>query len=538
VKATRIETDKAKSLDEKYRHSSKTPVPPNFSNVKEGYSVDSTRQRNSKTPLPPSSDPNQNSKEVSHPKPTIKNTEDAKNDANQQTSSFYGTRPDWDDEPSGKSEEKIESRRQVFKNFSPHPHNISHQQSPTINRIEQSHNEMLELSSRKTPLNTNLTKKQEHSKRNSKSDEIQTSNNTKLNHFKSLDENNFRIEPALQKTNNIHHRHSIGPDFPFYMTQPAYNNNGESYKRVQISNHINDFNFSNELEMHLLKKSQAKEKVDLEPPKKKVFNNEAAPQKQPQNMISSKTPDILHAGNFFANYQDSIQVNTNKEALATPMSSEKSANEKERDSPKKSPNTSDSSSSSRKSSITKAEQKSHDIEVCMIGSSMIHPINIKNLFPDRVCMFKCILGGYTRDCYEFIKRKKDKLKNCKCFILVCASNDCDSLTNMSYLITEYLNFALYLHDNFPNAKLLFSKLVPRLISANVTIQEFEQRRVLFNDFLHGTLPNILPCTIITHSKFENKERLMELLYDGVHFSDKAVPIYEKKLKKVIASISF
>ena len=85
AKGTRIETGKAKSVD---RHSSKTPVPSNLSNVKEGYSAnnDLARQRNSKTPLPPSSESNQIPKEVTHPKPTIKKLD--KNDVNQQTSYF------------------------------------------------------------------------------------------------------------------------------------------------------------------------------------------------------------------------------------------------------------------------------------------------------------------------------------------------------------------------------------------------------------------------------------------------------------------
>ena len=181
-----------------------------------------------------------------------------------------------------------------------------------------------------------------------------------------------------------------------------------------------------------------------------------------------------------------------------------------------------------------SSKKVADIEACIIGSSMIRPLNVNKLFPNRRCLFKCILGGLTRDCFDYIKRKTELLRNCKCFVIVCASNDCDSKADMSYVITEYLDFALYLYTHFPQAKLVFSKLVPRLRTAYVSLEEFDTRRVCFNNFLETSMVNILPCTVVSHSKFENKERLKDLLEDGVHFSvEKAVPIYERKLKKVI-----
>ena len=168
---------------------------------------------------------------------------------------------------------------------------------------------------------------------------------------------------------------------------------------------------------------------------------------------------------------------------------------------------------------------------------MIKGVNCNAVFPNRKCIFKSISGGLTRHCHEYVKSRELLLANCKYFIVVCGSNDCDMFYDINKVIMDYLEFAQYLSKMFPRARLIFNKLVPRLRTKNRTIEEFELRRVCFNNFLEQSLPNIIPCTIVTHDIFERKEKLKDFLSDGVHFSPlRAIPIYENNLRQVVDAL--
>jgi hypothetical protein len=283
-------------------------------------------------------------------------------------------------------------------------------------------------------------------------------------------------------------------------------------------------------------------------------NNNSSLERRPTTSVSSSSKQVVsilkkpkptpnEAGNLLIFKRPPSSSNEVTQTHANNNTAPQSvSNIAQKDMKKSHESSSSSSDSSTEDSNPRAEPKAElalnsEIEACLIGSSMISPLNIRNLFPTRKCMFKCILGGFTEDCFYYIKRKTDLLKSCKCFVIVCASNDCDSSNDMQTVITDYLDFALYLHKNFPKAKLVFCKLVPRLLTACVSLDEWEKRRTCFNDFVENTLVNIIANSVcVTQSKFEDKDLLPELLCDGVHFSSKAIPIYEKKLKKVIDQV--
>ncbi len=166
---------------------------------------------------------------------------------------------------------------------------------------------------------------------------------------------------------------------------------------------------------------------------------------------------------------------------------------------------------------------------------MIRNIHPNEIFPNKKCFYKSISGGRINDVANYLKLNESWLMNCKLFLVTCGSNDCDSFKSLSEVIQDYLNLAQYLSAKYPKSRLLFNKLVPRTKTRYTNLNDFEKRRLCFNEFLESALPLLLPCTIISHEEFEQTSSYLEqLLCDGVHLSlSKGVPLYTQKLKQKV-----
>lgn len=175
-------------------------------------------------------------------------------------------------------------------------------------------------------------------------------------------------------------------------------------------------------------------------------------------------------------------------------------------------------------------------EALLVGSSIVMDIDASLVFPTKKCFFKSICGGETIHIMEYLKENEFLIKNCKYFVLACASNDCGSLNDMNHVINMYTELAQYLKNLSPDSILICNKLIPRTYSVPSTVEEFEERRHVFNNYLEFALPLILPCKIIDHPAFEVKSNLSTLLYDGVHISLEGLPVYIHEMRQVIDSL--
>ena len=176
-------------------------------------------------------------------------------------------------------------------------------------------------------------------------------------------------------------------------------------------------------------------------------------------------------------------------------------------------------------------------DVCLIGTSMIKNINANEIFSNKKCYFKSISGGKIKDILLNLKSNENLLKNSKCFLITCGSNDVDSLNDMKTTINDFLELAQYLHSTYESSQFIFNKLIPRTKCRYVSLIDFDKRRICFNDFLQFTLPLIVPCKIVEHESFENKTLLNDLLADGVHISpSRGLPLYVDEIKKVLFNL--
>lgn len=176
-------------------------------------------------------------------------------------------------------------------------------------------------------------------------------------------------------------------------------------------------------------------------------------------------------------------------------------------------------------------------EVALVGTSMVKHIDSNKLFENKKCFFKSISGGLIKDVFEFLKKRDGFFIDCKIIVLTAGSNDCDSLNDISKVISDYLDLAQYLNKTYPNAKLVFNKLIPRLKTRYTKLEEFELKRACFNNFLESTLFALVPCKIVNHEGFEIADCIESLLVDGVHMSPlKGVSIYVNEIKSVLQAL--
>jgi hypothetical protein len=174
-------------------------------------------------------------------------------------------------------------------------------------------------------------------------------------------------------------------------------------------------------------------------------------------------------------------------------------------------------------------------QACIIGTSMVKHVSPKSLFENEKCFFKSISGGLIKNVLEFVRARVDFFHECKCFIVTCGSNDCDSTRPIKDTIETFVELAVYLSQTYPNARFLFNKLIPRTKTRYVSLEEFEKSRTCFNHFLESTLTLLVPaCKIVNHESFELKENLELLLADGVHMSPlRGVPAYVNDIKQAL-----
>ncbi len=179
-------------------------------------------------------------------------------------------------------------------------------------------------------------------------------------------------------------------------------------------------------------------------------------------------------------------------------------------------------------------------ETCLIGTSMVKHIRPVDLFGKRKCFFKSISGGLIKHIDSFLRTREGYFESCNMFVVTCGSNDCDSKNEISETLTAYLDLCLYLSEKYPNARLILNTLVPRQNTRFTTQEEFEERRVLFNQFLNSSVNSLIwNARIVSHPNFENRESLSTLLSDGVHLSvDQGVLIYVQEIKTVLNDLKF
>lgn len=186
--------------------------------------------------------------------------------------------------------------------------------------------------------------------------------------------------------------------------------------------------------------------------------------------------------------------------------------------------------------IKQTAQQSN-IEACVIGSSMVKHIDVRQLFQNKNCLFKSISGGKITDIFTYLRLSEHELKNSKYFVITVGSNDCDSLDEINTVISNYFDLAQYLKQKYPDSNFIFNKLIPRVKCRYVSLLDFDKRRICFNNFLEATLTSsISNCKIVTHSAFESKTELTKLLSDGVHISPTGLPLYVEQIRKTIDNL--
>jgi hypothetical protein len=175
-------------------------------------------------------------------------------------------------------------------------------------------------------------------------------------------------------------------------------------------------------------------------------------------------------------------------------------------------------------------------KACLIGTSMVRNIRYKDLFgSDLKTFFKSISGGLIKHVDTFLRSRANLLNQCNIFVITCGSNDCDSTSDMASTLSDYLNMCRYLNETFPAARLVLNTLIPRQRCKYATQDEFEQRRVVFNNFLVSTVTgNFVTAQVVPHPGFENRDSLGKLLNDGIHLSvDHGLPIYVEEIRAVL-----
>jgi len=184
--------------------------------------------------------------------------------------------------------------------------------------------------------------------------------------------------------------------------------------------------------------------------------------------------------------------------------------------------------------LDKPKDNAEKYVACIIGTSMVKQIKTNDLFEDKKCFFKSISGGLINDIARCLVARELLLAECRCFVITCGSNDVDSTASIQTVCNNFLNMIKYLNNQYPEARFIINKLVPRLKTKFVHIDAFEKRRTVFNNYLEENLKFLKNYSIVEHPSFEEKSNLCNLLSDGVHLSlSNGVPVYTKTIKEFI-----
>ncbi len=183
--------------------------------------------------------------------------------------------------------------------------------------------------------------------------------------------------------------------------------------------------------------------------------------------------------------------------------------------------------------LNKSIDPAQNYAACVIGTSMVKQIKPSELFGDKKCFFKSINGGLINDIARCLVARDLLLADCRCFVITCGSNDMDSATkSLEAACSDFLKLIEYLSGQYPDARFIINKLVPRLRTKYLQLEVFEERRAAFNKFLDENLKTMENCVIVNHAAFEHKDSLCGLLSDGVHLSElTGVPAYIEAIKE-------
>jgi hypothetical protein len=199
-------------------------------------------------------------------------------------------------------------------------------------------------------------------------------------------------------------------------------------------------------------------------------------------------------------------------------------------------------SSSKKLNNQETNREIISFDSCLIGSSMIKHIDKCNLLEQtqfKKTYFKSISGGLIKNVLQNLKEMESELFNCKLFVITVGSNDCDSLNQIDKVIADYFDLIEYLRETYSSETVfVLNKLIPRLKTRYTKLDEFNKRRLCFNNFIQDSLSVInsssSPFCIVEHERFEDENSLNDLLSDGVHLSvQKGVGFYVEDIKNVL-----
>jgi hypothetical protein len=189
----------------------------------------------------------------------------------------------------------------------------------------------------------------------------------------------------------------------------------------------------------------------------------------------------------------------------------------------------------------KKASNSNNYTACLIGTSMVKHLSIKEMFPSRRCFFKSISGGSIKNVLQCLRARSNCLTDCEVFVLTAGSNNIDkdgtdtaTDTALASSVEDFLSLCTYLKETYPTARFIVNKLIPRTKTKYTDLQVFEQRRVKFNEFLERELKFLGDYAVVSHPEFERKQELWNLLIDGVHLSPvRGVPLYTAEIRKYL-----
>lgn len=188
----------------------------------------------------------------------------------------------------------------------------------------------------------------------------------------------------------------------------------------------------------------------------------------------------------------------------------------------------------------KKASNSNNYTACLIGTSMVKHLSIKEMFPSKRCFFKSISGGSIKNVLQCLRARSNCLTDCEVFVLTAGSNDIDrdgpgaTDTALDSSVEDFLSLCTYLKETYPTARFIINKLIPRTKTKYTDLHVFEQRRVKFNEFLERELTFLGDYVVVSHPEFERKQELWNLLIDGVHLSPvRGVPLYTAEIKKYL-----
>ena len=95
---------------------------------------------------------------------------------------------------------------------------------------------------------------------------------------------------------------------------------------------------------------------------------------------------------------------------------------------------------------------------------------------------------------------------------------------------DFLELVQYLNGQYPEARFVINKLIPRTRTKYAELKIFEERRIAFNKYLEENLTFLKNYVLVDHVAFEEGDKYV-MLSDGVHISPLVgVPMYVDTIK--------